>query len=56
MLAGDLMLLSLLLAWGAMSKFKSSAAMLDGISNFVLWVAMPADLPISSEGIKVLKV
>ncbi len=55
-LAGDLTLLSLLLAWGAKSKFKSSAAMLDGISNFALCVAMPADFPISSEGIKVLKV
>jgi hypothetical protein len=55
-LAGDLTLLSLLLAWGAKSKFKSSAAMLDGISNFALCVAMPADFPISTEGIKVLKV
>ena len=55
-LAGDLTLPSLLLAWGVKSKFKSSAAMLVGISNFALCVAMPADFPNSSEGIKVLKV
>jgi hypothetical protein len=55
-LAGDLTLLSLLLAWGVKSKFKSSDAMLAGISNFALCGAMPADFPISSEEIKVLKV
>lgn len=46
-MAGDFKPPSLLGAWGFKSKFKSSAAMLAGISNLVLGDAEPADLPMS---------
>ena len=54
-LARDLTLPKLVLACGGKSKFKSSAAMLAGISNFEICGAMLLDFSMFSEEVKVLK-
>ena len=55
-LAGDLKPPELLRVWGFKSKFKSIAAILAGMANFALCGEVPADGPLFSEGLKVLKV
>jgi hypothetical protein len=55
-LTGDLKPPDVLRVWGFTSKFKSIAAILAGMANFALCGAVPATLPLFSEGLKVLKV